>query len=280
MAVRLTEEILGRYERFSLYNSPYPAHAEGRAIDLYPEESVARSPVDGEVIAARTVACPDKPFARDEDHLILINCGKVVARILHVEPAVDTGTEVSVGDPLGTLIRSGFFARWVDNHIHLGFRGHAQNLERASGSRRLEVDVDVTPLPWDGTGIVVETGPTHVRLDSPSHPGNGFWALATDCGRPIDGGMPHYAGGGILSGGAESAEISLLGSKIGESIGRHVGWGDVAVTANGRAATGLSLVASRRGPGCLVVFHEGHDFAVGDHVEVAIESTADPIRLG
>lgn len=280
MVVRLTEELLERYERFSLYNSPYPAHTEGRAIDLYPGEPVARSPVEGEVMATRTVRCPRKPFAREEDYLILIDCGDTVARILHVEPHVERGTVVSMGDPLGTLVRSGFFAQWVDNHIHLGFRDRGQHLERASGSRRLELDVDVTPVEWDGTGVVVETGPTHVRLDSPSFEGDGFAAVSTDCGLPLDGGMPHYAGGGILSSTPGTTVVSLLGSSIGESAGRDLSWLDFAVKANTKVATGLSLVSSRIGSGCTVVFHEGHDFAIGDRIEVEIEPTSDPIRLG
>ncbi|MFC4548866.1 hypothetical protein ACFO3H_00970, partial [Halorussus sp. GCM10023401] len=35
--VALDAEVLARYPRFSLYNSPYDAHDEGCAIDLYPQ---------------------------------------------------------------------------------------------------------------------------------------------------------------------------------------------------------------------------------------------------
>ncbi|ELK46643.1 hypothetical protein D320_20609, partial [Haloferax sp. BAB-2207] len=49
--------MLSRFERFSLYNSPYPAHDSGCAIDLYvaADDPVARSPVAGVVREARTV---------------------------------------------------------------------------------------------------------------------------------------------------------------------------------------------------------------------------------
>jgi hypothetical protein len=276
--VTLSGDVVGRYERFSLYNSPYPAHDRGRAVDLYPGTGVAHSPVGGEVLETRTVHCPSKPYAVDEDHLILLDCGDVVARVLHVDPAVEAGESVAVGDPLGGLVRSGFFGRWVDDHIHLGFRSHDQNLRRASGSLPLAVDVDVAGVDWDGTGEVVETGPTHVLLDAPSYAGDGFAAIASDGGVPVDGGLTHYSGGGVLA--PADGEVALLGTTVGVVDGRDVAWADVEVRANGRRATGLSLFASRVPFGAKVVFHEGHDVAVGDAVEVAVEPTDDPVRLG
>lgn len=280
MVVTLPGDVVGSYERFSLYNSPYPAHDHGHAIDLYPGRDVALSPVSGEVMETRTVRCPPKPYATDEDHLILIDRGTDIARILHVDPTVEAGEVVTVGDPLGQLVRSGFFARWVDRHIHLGFRERDQNLERASGSRRLEVDVDVTPVRWDGTGSVVEVGRTYVRLDSPPYSESGFAAIASDDGRPIDGGLPHYSGGGVLGDGDGIEELSLFDIPIGTANGRDVRWHDVAVFANGRRSTGLSLFATRVAFGAKLVFHEGHDFSVGDRIEVTIEPVSDPLQLG
>ena len=284
--VTLSGDVVGRYPRFSLYNSPYPAHDRGRAIDLYPGGERAPSPVAGEVLGARTVRCPQRPYAAEEDHLLLVDCGDVVARILHVDPAVEAGESVGVGDPLGTLVRSGYFARWVDGHVHLGFRRHDQDLQRASGSLPLSVDVDVAGVAWDGTGEVVETGATHVLLDAPgggTGRGTGtengeFAALASDEGVPLDGGLVHYAGGGALT--PARGEVSLFGTTVGRVEGRNVAWADVAVRAGGRRATGLSLFASQVPFGAKVVFQEGHDFAVGDALEVAVEPTDDPIRLG
>lgn len=289
--VTLSGDVVGRYERFSLYNSPYPAHDSGRAIDLYPGTNTAKSPVAGEVLATRTVQCPSRPYAVDEDHLILVDCGDVVARVLHVEPSVEPGEFVQTGDELGSTVRSGFFGQWVDDHLHLGFRRHGQDLQRATGSLPLALDMSVEPVRWDGAGEVVETGPTHVSLDTPAAGnvasserlgpgfGSGFTALATDEGVPLDGGLPHYAGGGVL-GDLPGDEVSLFGTTVGTVDGRDVSWADVAVTAGGRRATGLSLFASRVPFGAKMVFHEGHDFTVGDTIEVTVEPTPDPIRLG
>ncbi len=296
--VTLPGSVVRRYDRFSLYNSPYPAHDAGCAIDLYPGGQTAPSPVAGEVLATRTVRCPPKPYAVERDHLLLVDCGDVVARILHVDPAVAEGDAVAVGDDLGELVRSGFFGRWVDDHVHLGFRAPDRNLRRATGSLPLAVDVAVEAIPWSGTGIVVETGPTHVRLDAPDHDGGGFAAIASDGGAPLDGGLVHYAGGGALraadveavgvvdgDAAAPATELSLLGTTVGQADGRDVRWRDVAVWIEDEAgrrvrATGLSLFASQVPFGAKVVFHDGHGLSVGDRLTVSLEPTRDPLRLG
>jgi hypothetical protein len=270
-------DVLSRYPRFSLYNSPYPAHDCGCAIDLYPGTDVAPSPVAGEVLDTRTVRCPPKPYATDHDHLILVDTGEHVARLLHIDPGVEAGNHVEVGDSLGTMIRSGFFGRWVDNHIHLGFRDHDQNPYRAGGSLPVQVDVDVRGLAWDGTGTVIETGPTHALLDAPAHPGGGYAGLAADDGSVLDGGLAHYSGGGVLA--DREGSVSLLGQEVGVASGRDVEWGDVGVWANGVRATGLSLFLSRTQFGAKLVFHQGHDFSVGDALRVELGDCEDPIRL-
>lgn len=278
--VTLPGDVAARYERFSLYNSPYPAHDRGRAVDLYPGENggPAPSPVAGEVLDTRTVRCPPREYAVAEDHLILVDTGEYVARLLHVDPDVAAGEMVAVGDSLGTLVRSGFFGRWVDDHVHLGFRDPDANPYRASGSLPLSLDVDVAPVAWDGTGEVVEVGPEHVTLDAPARSGDGFLALASDEGVPLDGGLPHYTGGGVLR--PHDGDLSLLGTRVGTAAGRDAAWADVAVSANGERATGLSLFASRVAVGAKLVFYEGHDFAIGDRVEVSVAPVEDPVVLG
>jgi hypothetical protein len=295
-AVPLPASVLDRYPRFSCYNSPYPAHDRGCAVDLYPESNRGLSPVAGEVLDTRTVRCPDQPYAVDHDHLIVVDvdddwaggAGRdLVARILHVDPAVSSGDRVAVGDSLGEMVRSGFFGQWVDNHVHLGFRRADQNPHRASGSLPVAPQVEVTGAPWGGTGTVVEVGETFARLDAPAHPDPGSWAtLAADDGTPLDGGLVHYSGGGAYAAaGDEETTLSLLGTDVGVSRtrtggGTDVDWADVAVRANGVRATGLSLFASQATFGAKLVFHEGHEFAVGDEVAVEITPTDQPIRLG
>jgi hypothetical protein len=295
--VTLDGDVLARYPRASLYNSPYPAHDAGCAIDLYPDgersgrATHAPSPVAGEVVEARTVRCPSKPYAADEDHLVVVDTGDYLARVLHVDPAVEPGDSVAIGDSLGRMIRSGFFAPWVANHLHLGFRAPDQNPVRASGSLPLELGTAVEPVPWDGTGAVVETGDTYALLDAPEHPNPGsvVAGVATDDGAVLDGGFPHYSGGGALptdpsrrgdaaeavgdGGDAVSGDpaVSFLGTAIGERVDeRTVAWHDRTVTANGGPVHGLSLWLGVDRLGVKLVA-PGHDFAVGDAVEVGVE---------
>lgn len=284
--VTLAGDVVRRYDRFSLYNSPYPAHDRGCAVDLYPGNgrgAVAPSPVAGELLETRRVRVPDRHYAGDTDHLILIDTGEHVARILHVDPMVETGDSIAVGDPLGNLVRSGFFGQWVDDHLHLGFRRPDQNLRRASGSLPLHLDLDVKPLAWNGQGDVVETGPTHALLNTPSNDTGEFAALASDENIPLDGGLAHYTGGGTLR--SYNGAITLLGTRVGETTNSDVTWADVAIHAirdncERIRATGLSLFASRVAFGAKLVFHEGHNLEVGEELQVNVEPTDNRLVLG
>lgn len=315
--VSLPSSVVGRYRRFSLYNSPYPAHDAGHGIDLYPASNVGVSPVAGRVLDSRTVGCPDRSYAASNDHLILIDTGAsdsadgtavgdptgagVVARVLHVDPAVSAGDHVAVGDPLGRMVRSGFFGPWVDNHVHVDFRDPADNLYRATGSLPVVVETPVVPAPWDGTGRVVDTGETYAVLDAPAHPapdGESYATLASDGGVPLDGGLPHYTGGGRLDrtldgragteaqaetdGGPET--LSFLGETVGHGTTRTVTWTETRVTVDGEPVTGLSLFASREpGFGAKIVSRPDAgqpSFSVGETVTVGVESVETAERLG
>lgn len=286
MTVTLSAEILRRYPRFSLYNSPYPAHDRGCAIDLYPEAG-APSPVSGEVLDTKTVRAPPKPYAAEHDHLILVDIdesyssasrsakesgdgGEHIVRILHVDPHVSPGERIEIGDPLGELVRAGFFAPWVGNHIHLGFRSHEVDLYRASGSLPIEIDCTVEPVVWNGVGRVCEVGETFVVLDAPAHPAPGecFAGIADDSGEGVlDGGLAHYDGGGALSGA--SGELSLLGEEVGTADGRDVTWNELELLANDEPITGISLFVGRETLGAKLV-RPGHDFSMGEEIEVTI----------
>jgi hypothetical protein len=280
MAVTVPREVLEQYYRFSLYNSPFDAHDEGCAIDLYPEGPRAPSPVAGEVLDTKTVRAPPKAYAAEHDHLILVDTGDHVARLLHVKPGVEAGDGVAVCDDLGELVRAGFFAPWVPNHVHLGFRAFDADPYRAAGSLPVDVGVDVEPLAWNGTGTVVETGETWARLDSPAHPvpGERFVGLAADVAGEtgvLDGGLPHYEWGGLLGGDGGDGTARLAGQRVGTAEGRTVAWDGLTVLANGDPVTGVALFCSRDDAGVKLV-GERVDLAVGERVTVTVDRQSSP----
>lgn len=303
MAVTLPADVLGRYGRFTLYDSPYAAHESGRAVDLYPGDATGPDPVDcdpvpapspvaGEVVATRTVTAPSRPYAASEDHLVVVDTAAgdgpdyrtpdgdpALARVLHVDPDVAVGDRVAVGDPLGTLVRAGFFAPWVANHLHLGFRPRDADVYRASGSLALELDpaLDLRAVPWDGRGRVVAAGESYAVLDAPVHPapGEAFAGLAATVGgahEVLDGGLPHYAGGGLLDPGHRPSDgtVGLLDTPVGTASDRDVTWTDLAVLANGDPVRGLALAPARDRLGVKLV-GEGVDLSVGTEVTVGID---------
>ena len=276
--VRVPGHILRQFDAFSLYNSPYPAHDTGCAIDLYPgggRDATAPSPVTGTVTAVRTVRAPPKSYAKASDHLIVVDTGDWLARILHVDPAVGPGDEIDVGDSLGCLVRSGYFAPWVDNHVHLGFRPPDADPLRASGSLPVAVDVDVAAVPWDGWGTVVERADTYVLLDAPAHPspGEGFASVAAGTSPEdgaIDGGLPHYAGGGRH--GGPDGPVAVAGTRVGVASERTITWDAVEVRANGTPVTGLSFAPKRDRLGVKIVSWDGVQAPVGEEVRVTIHA--------
>ncbi|WP_256298010.1 hypothetical protein [Haloarchaeobius salinus] len=297
MEVTLGPAVLEQYDRLSLYNSPYPAHDAGNAVDCYPGDDTAPSPVAGTVRGTVTVRAPPRDYADEEDHLLLVDVDveatpalsvgggestapELVARIMHVDSPLDPGTRIAVGDDLGDLVFPGFFGPWVDPHLHVGFRRPEQHLHRASGSLPLVADVPVEAVPWDGVGEVVATGDTWAMLDAPGHPAPGrFVGLeATDSEGAqvvLDGGFRHYDCGGLFDerGSRRDGDgpVTFLGERVGVAEGRTVRWDDVAVRANGQPVHGLSLFLARdAGFGAKLVCPD-HEFAVGEPVTVTVD---------
>jgi len=282
--VSLPGSALEQYRRFTAYNSPYAAHDHGRAVDLYPTDGTAPSPVGGEVIATESVRAPPQSYAPAKDHLVVVDCGPVVARIMHVDPSVEVGERVEAGDDLGDLVRAGFFARWVPNHLHVGFRRHDQHHLRAGGSLPLDLGVDPVPLEWDGTGTVVEATDSFALLDAPDagdlDPG-AFAGLAADVDGEtavLDGGFQHYDGGGVHAN--RTGPVHVLGERVGDAVAstgsaNDVAWRSLVVRANGERVHGLSLFCGQRGDYAIKLV--GHDlqFEVGDHVTVALDAETE-----
>ena len=113
---------------FSYFNSPYIGHDIGSAIDIYPRHTewggAVVAPVSGKITRIRKMKMgqPKQFPTNDIDYGIGIQSETsetTLVRVMHCEPAVAIGESISVGDQLGTAIRSRFFNYWTGPHLHV-----------------------------------------------------------------------------------------------------------------------------------------------------------------
>ncbi len=135
---------------FTVGTSPYHAHQHGLAIDIYQDLSLenyeALSPVSGKVIKTKMLIAPKAKFKDgiDNDYITLISNSRdseVVYKILHVEPKVQVGEQIGIGDYIGRTIRNGYFAYWSSPHLHLELRP-SNDAIRASGGRSFSLAIE------------------------------------------------------------------------------------------------------------------------------------------
>ncbi len=163
-----------------------------------PGDERAPSPVSGEV-SIRDGSAPPKAYAAEHDHLISIDTGDTVARLLHVDPAVEPGERSLSGIRSVRWFARAFSRRGSRTTSMSASDALMQNLKRASGSLPVDVAADVTPVFWDGTGTVVDGGETWARLDERDL-GPGWLACRTptsggDGSGVLDGRAPYACGG-------------------------------------------------------------------------------------
>ncbi len=215
--------------RYAFFNSPYPAHRLMTGLDIYPNtenNSFSPSPVSGAILQVRQVKSPrGHGFEAPEQDVVTIIGSRqplgVVVKLLHVDTRVEVGSEIRIGEPLGPLIRSGYFGYHTPLHAHIEVRpvddpirvrgAHTMNslldLERHDATEELTGTV---LLARKGFAQIRPIGTPRVVVDVGGSPGI------------IDGGIPLYGWFGIHTKNAKpGASVRLLGKEIG--IVRKVG---------------------------------------------------------
>lgn len=206
--------------RFSFFNSPYPAHKHGKAVDIYS----SLSPVDGRV---------KKIIKLSHDYVILIECSEnpeIFAKILHIKPSVKPGEKINSGNELGTFIRSKFFDPWTDNHLHLELRKKEDPVRARGGHRLINVEK---------TGMLPGKIKLDIRIESISNnyitaslPEKHFTKIGKFYGLKykdsiicdgkskgfsvICGGLPHYNFGGMLNKDFKIFENTKINLMLGD----------------------------------------------------------------
>ncbi len=126
----LIEIAIPNSSHFSLGTSPYFAHQNGLAIDIYQELNLenyqALSPVSGIIIKTKEMVAPKPKFngGINKEYLTLIQGDNKlkIFKILHIKPHVKVGEKIELGELIGTTIKNGYFAPWSSPHIHLEIR--------------------------------------------------------------------------------------------------------------------------------------------------------------
>ena len=227
---------------FSIGTSPYYAHQHGLAIDIYHnltlENYEVLSPVSGNIIKIKPLMAPKPKFIGgiDKDFLILISNPsnpKLVWKLMHVKPSCDVGDQIKIGDSLGKTIRNGYFAYWSSPHVHLEVR-LSEDAIRARGGKNFslmfEVNENLTNSNINSDYLkvpveVLSTYPEFILARFPDSfyykisPFHGVRATTNQVNCMLDGGIPHYKIGTVISRQNQKFDISssvfLGNSKIG-----------------------------------------------------------------
>ncbi|WP_074964186.1 hypothetical protein [Pyrococcus kukulkanii] len=188
---------------WSFFNSPYPGHKEGTAVDVYYTDHALFPLEEGKVVEVKRL--PIKG-----DYLILIKSGSICLKVLHVVPSVSKGETLVLGDPIGIPIRSSFFCPWTDKHAHYEIR-NCDDPYRARGG------IQITPVvlravkatnTWEFE--VVECTPNYC-LARPLKPKEKQLTLVISKGFPIEGGIPHY---GYFGAFGNVKELDIFGIRL------------------------------------------------------------------
>ena len=272
--------------RFAFFNSPYPAHYWGTGVDIYLEEpfaGLAPSPVEGEVVEVRRVKAPSGSGfkASSHDAVILVRNAsnpETVTKILHVEPSVEPGEAVEVGDCLGVTLRSGYFGRWTSPHLHLEVRPVSSPL-RVRGGVGLKRCLGIVGSPVSKVeGRVVEVCSEYAWLD----PGvEAIGLVGEHGGEPLvfDGGIPYYKYFGVHGELSSGGFVELMGRRVAEVVDSYTNfhkarWVGPRLAANGYPLLGISLTLT---PSMRPLFklippgEGGLPLKFGDWVELSFE---------
>jgi hypothetical protein len=105
-------------------SSPYPGHVQGGAVDIFGSRkfgSQVRSPVSGEVAIIDKSKVGKSRFFESEpyDYITVIKSNEVCVRILHMEPEMEVGAKIKMGDTIGRYIRTPLLPFWSLPHAHV-----------------------------------------------------------------------------------------------------------------------------------------------------------------
>jgi hypothetical protein len=225
---------------WSFYNSPYPAHRLGTAVDVYFPEEALYPLEEGTVVDTRKVRTPSYIPVR-EDYLTIIKADGACLKVLHVRPGVRRGEHLTLDDPLGEMVASGFFSPWSNRHAHFELRP-CDDPYRARGAFLLSPFVyQLVPGAKENEFEVVECNENYCWAKSVKRGKRSLTPLLSN-GAPIEGGLPYYKYGAAF-GKAEKVKVFGLELPIADRLpsGVSVFETNFKVLAGGKEIRGIGV---------------------------------------
>ncbi|WP_209478261.1 hypothetical protein [Thermococcus stetteri] len=249
---------------WSFYNSPYPAHRLGTAVDVYFPGEALYPLEEGTVLDILKVRTPSHIPVR-EDYLTVIEVGGACLKVLHVKPTAERGERLSLGDPLGKMVASGFFSPWSDLHAHFELRP-CDDAIRARGAFILSPSVYPLVPSAEGNEFEVVECHEHYCWARPVKRGKPSLTPLLSENDPVEGGLPHYRYGALF-GKAERVNLFGLELPVVERLpnGVSVFEASFKAMADGREIRGIGAYCNNPFVKLIGKFEEG------EVVEVAFE---------
>jgi len=228
---------------FTIGTSPYYAHQHALGIDIYHslllDNYEVLSPISGEILRIKTLLAPKPKFTGgiDKDFLTLVSNPhnpETTYKLLHVKPNnIQVGDRIEIGDPIGKTIRNGYFANWSSPHLHLEIRP-SHDAIRASGGSAFSLAFDKKKKKE----YIEERNSEEIQMKIHSvfpefylakfsesqykfiDPIYGVKVRVNKQSYILDGGIPHYKNGTIISNisfeRVKNLSIYLENQKIGK----------------------------------------------------------------
>jgi len=250
--------------RYSFFNSPYPPHRLGTAVDVYFREKALFPFEEGVVEEIKKIRTPQYVPIR-EDYLIIFKVQSFCLKVLHVKPNVEVNEKIHLGDEFGELVVSGFFRPWSDKHAHFELR---ECIDRYRARGGLPVKPELLKLVSVAKGNrfeVVEKKENYYWLKPLRRAGKSLTPL-TFQNAPLEGGLPHYHYGAVFE---SFDKVEIFGKEIciEERLPSGVGIfnADFEIFVDGQKVKGIGLYCNEERIKLI-----GGEFREGDIVEITI----------
>jgi hypothetical protein len=196
-------------------------------IDIYPSQlsfgGDVHSPVRGTIRKIQSFRGHSKLEYSKLEYLILVqneDDPSVYTKILHVKPAhsLSQGDHIDIGDKIGEYIRSFFFARWTDPHLHCELRPK-DDAVRARGD---DTPLEAKLVKYTSNALFLEVSEEAFSKQELTGLKVSIEKLgANDLFRGvIDAGIPHFGHGGIFTEDADKISQGDIVKLNGIAIGK------------------------------------------------------------